>query len=32
MRRSQLEDREGAVECIAWPETYQKYESTITGD
>src|SRR5262249_38779662 len=20
----QLEDREGAVECIAWPETYQK--------
>jgi DNA polymerase III subunit alpha len=28
----QLEDREGAVECIAWPETYQKYESTIAGD
>jgi len=28
----QLEDREGAVECIAWPETYQKYESTITGE
>jgi DNA polymerase-3 subunit alpha len=28
----QLEDREGTVECIAWPETYQKYESTITGD
>ncbi len=28
----QLEDREGAVECIAWPETYQKYESTIIGD
>ncbi len=28
----QLEDRQGAVECIAWPETYQKYESTIAGD
>jgi DNA polymerase-3 subunit alpha len=28
----QLEDREGAVECIAWPETYQKYESIIMGD
>jgi len=28
----QLEDREGAVECIAWPETYQKYESTIAGE
>jgi DNA polymerase III subunit alpha len=28
----QLEDREGTVECIAWPETYQKYETTITGD
>jgi DNA polymerase III subunit alpha len=28
----QLEDREGTVECIAWPETYQKFESTITGD
>jgi DNA polymerase-3 subunit alpha len=28
----QLEDREGTVECIAWPETYQKYESIITGD
>jgi DNA polymerase-3 subunit alpha len=27
-----LEDREGAVECIAWPETYQKYEPTIMGD
>jgi DNA polymerase-3 subunit alpha len=27
-----LEDREGAVECIAWPETYQKYESAIMGD
>jgi DNA polymerase-3 subunit alpha len=28
----QLEDREGTVECIAWPETYQKYESTIASD
>jgi DNA polymerase-3 subunit alpha len=28
----QLEDRNGTVECIAWPETYQKYESTIAGD
>ena len=28
----QLEDREGTVECIAWPETYQKYESIIAGD
>ena len=28
----QLEDREGTVECIAWPETYQKYENTIAGD
>jgi DNA polymerase III subunit alpha len=28
----QLEDREGTVECIAWPETYQKYERTISGD
>jgi DNA polymerase-3 subunit alpha len=27
-----LEDRDGAVECIAWPETYQKYEATIMGD
>jgi DNA polymerase-3 subunit alpha len=26
-----LEDREGVVECIAWPETYQKYESVITS-
>ena len=26
-----LEDREGAVECIVWPETYQKYESVITS-
>ncbi len=28
----QLEDREGTVECIAWPETYQKYETVISGD
>ena len=27
-----LEDREGAVEVIAWPETYQKYEAMIMGD
>jgi DNA polymerase III subunit alpha len=27
-----LEDREGAVECIVWPEAYQKYESAIMGD
>src|SRR6266851_5579351 len=27
-----LEDREGAVECIVWPETYQKYEAVIMGD
>jgi DNA polymerase-3 subunit alpha len=27
-----LEDREGAVECIAWPETYQKHEAAIMGD
>jgi DNA polymerase III subunit alpha len=27
-----LEDREGAVECIMWPEAYQKYESVIMGD
>ncbi len=27
-----LEDREGAVECIAWPEAWQKYEAAITGD
>ena len=27
-----LEDREGAVECIAWPETYQKCEAVIMGD
>jgi DNA polymerase III subunit alpha len=28
----QLEDRDGAVECIAWPETYQKNESIISGE
>jgi DNA polymerase III subunit alpha len=28
----QLEDREGALECIAWPETYHKYEAAIMGD
>ncbi|HTT77707.1 MAG TPA: DNA polymerase III subunit alpha, partial [Candidatus Binataceae bacterium] len=27
-----LEDRDGAVECIVWPEAYQKYEAVITGD
>ncbi len=27
-----LEDRAGAVEAIAWPETYQKYEAAIMGD
>jgi DNA polymerase III subunit alpha len=27
-----LEDREGAVEVIAWPETYQKYEALIMGN
>jgi len=27
-----LEDREGAVECIVWPEAYQKYEAAIMGD
>jgi DNA polymerase-3 subunit alpha len=27
-----LEDREGAVEAIAWPETYQKYETIIHGE
>ena len=27
-----LEDRDGAVECIVWPEAYQKYESVITGE
>lgn len=27
-----LEDREGAVEVIAWPETYQKHEALLAGD
>ena len=27
-----LEDRDGAVEVIAWPETYQKNEAVIMGD
>ena len=27
-----LEDRDGVVEAIAWPETYQKYEAIISGD
>ncbi len=27
-----LEDREGTVEVIAWPETYQKHEAIIMGD
>jgi len=27
-----LEDREGAVEAIAWSETYQKFEAIIMGD
>ncbi len=27
-----LEDRDGAVEVIAWPETYQKHEAVIMGD
>lgn len=27
-----LEDRDGVVECIAWPETYQKFETVIMGD
>ena len=27
-----LEDRDGAVEVIAWPETYQKHEAIIHGD
>ncbi len=31
-RHFSLEDREGAVECIVWPEAYQKYESVIMGD
>jgi DNA polymerase-3 subunit alpha len=27
-----LEDRNGTVEVIAWPETYQKHEAIIMGD
>jgi DNA polymerase-3 subunit alpha len=27
-----LEDREGAVEAIAWSETYQKFEAIIMGE
>jgi DNA polymerase-3 subunit alpha len=27
-----LEDRDGTVECIVWPEAYQKYEAVIMGD
>jgi DNA polymerase III subunit alpha len=27
-----LEDRDGVVEAIAWPETYQKYEAVISGE
>jgi DNA polymerase III subunit alpha len=27
-----LEDKEGVVEVIAWPETYRKFESVIQGD
>jgi len=27
-----LEDRNGIVEAIAWPETYQKYEALISGE
>jgi DNA polymerase-3 subunit alpha len=27
-----LEDRDGIVEAIAWPETYQKYEAIISGE
>ncbi len=27
-----LEDREGAVEAIAWSETYSRYEAIIMGD
>ena len=27
-----LEDRDGAVEVIVWPEAYQKYEAVIMGD
>ncbi|MGO9263373.1 MAG: DNA polymerase III subunit alpha [Candidatus Binataceae bacterium] len=27
-----LEDREGATECIVWPEAYQKYEAVVAGN
>ena len=27
-----LEDKEGVVEVIAWPEAYRKFETTIHGD
>jgi DNA polymerase-3 subunit alpha len=27
-----LEDLEGAIEVIAWPETFRKYEAAIQGD
>jgi len=27
-----LEDRDGTVEAIAWPETYERYERIIHGD
>jgi DNA polymerase-3 subunit alpha len=27
-----LEDREGTVEAIAWPETYRRYEALLHGD
>jgi DNA polymerase-3 subunit alpha len=27
-----LEDREGVVEVIAWPDTYRKFETVIQGD
>ncbi|MGH7856532.1 MAG: OB-fold nucleic acid binding domain-containing protein, partial [Candidatus Binatia bacterium] len=27
-----LEDREGVVECIAWPDAYRKFEAIIHGD
>lgn len=27
-----LEDREGVVECIVWPEAWQKHEAVVTGD
>ena len=27
-----LEDKEGVVEVIAWPEAYRRFETTIHGD